>query len=524
MKKGIVLLALLGGLLAEGVTVYAGTFNVRDYGAVGDDKTDNTAAFSKCLNALIAAGGGKMFIPDGVYQGRIIIPPVSKPTPSWITVEIVGESEPAPVFGTIGDFPLQNHGTIVKSLETNGTAVISASAGGMYMWFSGVYVVIRNLDVRTSDNPGISGIDLTLAVQCRLENVFINTGVYNVQASKPTHGAKGLITPLRDNAALTILRNVTVTGYQTGIVVYEHTDGDNIVVAGNIHGLDFGTSHHASRFGRVGAYRNTHHITVSGRHGFSIEQLATEQPGPGQTTALTAWQTLVSDVNDPQNMGIADINYWVIVGNVGAVDQFVRTGGANIRTRRIGATSAAAVPEVSGPNGGFELPGVGSGGYVELPVGGKVGGWTHAEGTESAWIVSQDYAAPQLPAAADGQQMLEIDHRSKPYSLLYRSLGKREVAGDVTVSARFALRDFNAGPPVPDAEFQLLLLAGAPGKSTSLADSGKLKHTAVKTWVKHAVTAKSVSAGTELFVAIRAYAFGTQAEPVFTLVDDVKAE
>ncbi|MEI6605188.1 MAG: glycosyl hydrolase family 28-related protein [Verrucomicrobiota bacterium] len=93
-------------------------FNVLSYGAVGDDKTDNTEAFLACLKAVVAAGGGRMVLPDGVYQGRITIPPVSKPLPSWITVEIVGESEPTPVFGTIGSFPLQNNGSIVKSLST----------------------------------------------------------------------------------------------------------------------------------------------------------------------------------------------------------------------------------------------------------------------------------------------------------------------------------------------------------------------------------------------------------------------
>lgn len=31
------------------------TFNVHDYGAVGDDKTDNTEAFSACLKAVIEA-------------------------------------------------------------------------------------------------------------------------------------------------------------------------------------------------------------------------------------------------------------------------------------------------------------------------------------------------------------------------------------------------------------------------------------------------------------------------------------
>lgn len=282
-RSKFALMTIGGWLLAGTFSLHAGTFNARDYGAVGDDKTDNTAAFSKCLDALIAAGGGKMYLPDGVYRGRIIIPPVSKPLPSWIIVEIVGESEPVPVFGTIGNFPLQNKGTIIKSLETTGAGVISAdkSPNSLYGGFSAVYVVVRNLDVRTYDNPAISGIDLNYAMQCRLENVFINTGLYNVQASKPTHATKGLVTPVSNNAALTILRNVTVTGFHTGISVYEHTDADNVVVASNIHGLEFGTAQHASRFGRVGAYRNTHHVTVSGRHGFSIEQLNTRTTRAG---------------------------------------------------------------------------------------------------------------------------------------------------------------------------------------------------------------------------------------------------
>jgi len=351
MKHALALLA--GLLLAVPTTLHAvekstsehasqpRAFNVVDYGARGDDAQDNTAAFSACLKAIIEAGGGRMYLPDGVYRGRIIIPPVSKPTSSWITVEIIGESEPTPVFGTIGNFPLQNRGTIIKSLAAEGAAVISAASPpkgqALYANFSAVYVVLRNLDVRTYNNPAISGIDLANAMQGRLENVFINTDVYNVQASKPTHGTSGLITPACNNAALTILRNVVVTGYDTGILVNEHTDGDNLNLASNINGLKFAFAHHASRFGRVGAQRCTHAISVTGAHGFSIQQLDIEQAGPGQTDTNNAWQATVSDVNDPDNLGVADINYWVVIGNVGARDVFTKNGGAQIRARRIGS-------------------------------------------------------------------------------------------------------------------------------------------------------------------------------------------
>lgn len=292
----VILNGVILGDAADEIVSLAGTngprvFNVQSYGAVGDDQTDNTEAFAACLKAVVESGGGRMYLPDGVYRGAIVIPAVSKPLPSWITVEIVGTSEPTPVFGTIGSFPLLNNGTIIKNLTKSGPAVISASGSSdsLYGGFSAVNVVIRNLDIRTYDNPAIGGIDLRNALQCKLENVFVNTGVYNVQASEPSHGTIGLTTPACNNAAFTVLRNVCVTGYHTGIEVNEHTDADSIVVASNINGLDFIQAHHASRFARVGAYRNTNHIRVSGRHGFSIEQLNTEMPGTGQTDAGNVW-------------------------------------------------------------------------------------------------------------------------------------------------------------------------------------------------------------------------------------------
>jgi hypothetical protein len=319
-------------------TINSRTFNVLDYGAVGDDQTDNSEAFSACMKAVVEAGGGRMYIPDGVYRGRIIIPGTKK----WITVEIVGESEPTPVFGTIGTFPYQNNGTIVKSHAESGTAVISASNSPekLYMQFSGINVVLRNLDVRTYDNPGISGVDLENAAQCKIEHVFINTDIYNVQASKPTHGTSGLITPACNNAALTILRDVVVTGYHTGILVNEHTDADNINLASNVNGLEFAFAHHASRFGRVGAQRCTNAVSVTGKHGFSIEQLDMEIAGTGQTDENNKWQATEYNVNDPENLGIADINYWVVEGNIGATETFTINGGVSIRARRIGSAPA----------------------------------------------------------------------------------------------------------------------------------------------------------------------------------------
>ncbi|MDA3797943.1 MAG: glycosyl hydrolase family 28-related protein [Kiritimatiellae bacterium] len=320
-------------------------FNVLDYGAVGDGETDNTKAFSACLESIIKVGGGQMHLPSGVYKGRILIP---SQVSSWLVIEITGEGQPVPAFGTIGSLSLTDNGTIIQSLETSGPAVISAipDQDSPYGIFSMLCVVIRNMEVRTYDNPAIDGIDLQHVVQCRIENVVVNT-VYCIQTSKPTHGTSGILTPACNNAALTILRNVVVTGYHNGIVVNEHTDGDNINLACNFNGLLFSFAHHASRFGRVCTQRCTNNITVTGKHGFCIQQLDIEIAGEHQKDNNNAWQATEFNINDPDNLGTADINYWVVEGDVGAVETFTRNGADSICARRIGS---ASIPEKPAEN------------------------------------------------------------------------------------------------------------------------------------------------------------------------------
>lgn len=65
-------------------------YNVRDYGAKGDGKTDDTAAFQKALDAAGKAGGGTVHAPRGNYRfaGHLHVP-------SAVTLEGVWKSVPA---------------------------------------------------------------------------------------------------------------------------------------------------------------------------------------------------------------------------------------------------------------------------------------------------------------------------------------------------------------------------------------------------------------------------------------------
>ncbi|MHC4643831.1 MAG: glycosyl hydrolase family 28-related protein, partial [Planctomycetota bacterium] len=54
----------------------SGYLNVRNFGAVGDGETDDTAAFQKALNAAEEAGGGVVYAPGGNYffAGHLNVP------------------------------------------------------------------------------------------------------------------------------------------------------------------------------------------------------------------------------------------------------------------------------------------------------------------------------------------------------------------------------------------------------------------------------------------------------------------
>ena len=46
------------------------TENVKDFGAKGDGKSDDTQAIQKAIDKVASQGGGKVFVPDGVYMIR----------------------------------------------------------------------------------------------------------------------------------------------------------------------------------------------------------------------------------------------------------------------------------------------------------------------------------------------------------------------------------------------------------------------------------------------------------------------
>src|SRR5262245_8646067 len=62
---------VVGGAAVALVTAAsAATFNVRDYGAVGNGTTNDTPAINAAINAANSAGGGVVQFPAGTYKSK----------------------------------------------------------------------------------------------------------------------------------------------------------------------------------------------------------------------------------------------------------------------------------------------------------------------------------------------------------------------------------------------------------------------------------------------------------------------
>jgi len=81
-------------------------YNVRDFGAIGDGKTDDTKAFQAALDTAGKAGGGTVLAPRGVYliKGNLVVPTAVTLAGIWQAVPshagIRDDNEPDPEYGT----------------------------------------------------------------------------------------------------------------------------------------------------------------------------------------------------------------------------------------------------------------------------------------------------------------------------------------------------------------------------------------------------------------------------------------
>lgn len=94
-----------------------GVWDVHDFGAIADGQTDATAAFQQTLDAAGEAGGGRVFIPAGIYmlRGTLDIPPA-------VTLAGVYETPPRTGRDATEINPMSRKGSILLTTAGKGDA------------------------------------------------------------------------------------------------------------------------------------------------------------------------------------------------------------------------------------------------------------------------------------------------------------------------------------------------------------------------------------------------------------------
>ncbi len=85
---GLFLLGVAAGAQQPPQSAIADTVNVREFGAVADGRTDDTAAFQKALDTVGQAGGGTVYAPRGNYlfAGHLNVPGAVTLAGMWTSV------------------------------------------------------------------------------------------------------------------------------------------------------------------------------------------------------------------------------------------------------------------------------------------------------------------------------------------------------------------------------------------------------------------------------------------------------
>ena len=97
------------------------TLTVRDFGAEGDGRTDDTSAFQSALSAREESGGGKVFAPTGSYRIDGSLRIGEKTTLRGAGAAVDGYGEALTMSGNHFSKSMNRHGDVIHVAVREGT-------------------------------------------------------------------------------------------------------------------------------------------------------------------------------------------------------------------------------------------------------------------------------------------------------------------------------------------------------------------------------------------------------------------
>lgn len=327
---------------------------------------DDTAAFQAAINALTT--GGNIVVPNGYYRMNapqttvnglsavLQIPQVTQNgslnSNPFITIQIQGQEDP-----TVNLTNTLQGGVVLETDENTGNFIGGAGASST---FTGVYLSLKNLVIRTPQNPAITAINANLVGGLHLENVIVDVlgegALYN---SVPNNAnGIGVIAPAPGSGNLSLFQNLKVFGQYVGVQLFDHAYLDYVAFGYDNIAIELGNSVSNGAHGVGGNYVDVEQcpygiVPIPSVGGwFNITNYDFEHD-PGTFAS-------VADLYDPNNLLSGALSYGGLGGISGSNKNLNVTGGANVQltslvpsalNARLGGATWTAGAYIEGPAG-----------------------------------------------------------------------------------------------------------------------------------------------------------------------------
>lgn len=339
-------------------------FNVKDFGALGNNSNDDTQEIQAAIDAAFAAGGGVVYFPNGVYRlagalngttnSQLYIPAAEHTSNNRPSIIFKGESAPQMSVGAPFSTTLipNTTGVILYSVlnSTNVGSILAGEEPSPSIGFTFAPVEIRNIQFRVKNNASIAGVTMSAVNGRAFATLLVKDCKADVDTlfayvAEPIAETYGFWMPAHNNETMPFLENVYVGGYRYGYVFAEHSQGTNINAHTCKYGFVFAGTTHSTNFGRLAANWCTYALSA---------QVGTVPASPTaiyttiQTLNVEAyttshWTQQVNTIYDPSNRIIGNLNYHVIQAGVGVNNAlFTKSGGTNLVSTPIGTSSVNA--------------------------------------------------------------------------------------------------------------------------------------------------------------------------------------
>lgn len=339
---------------ASSLVVWGGVFDVTasPYSADKTGATDVTAAVQSAITAAIAAGGGTVFFPRGLYlfsaapttgtsntipyAGQILLP-ARDLTVGPMTVRLLGETpSPLALWGPqIGDdMPVEVGGSILKSTATSGNLLDCLAANyNAAGYFTNINLIAESLTIRCPNDPHVGGLNLLHCASACIRDTTIGVNASAGTISQPTGSVIGLALPGLSNQAQVSVHRSQVYGFPVALTHSEHAVLDEFVAYLNLVGIKPGPAYHLANYNRVGLYENAVHIQgagfVSGQAATLFGTISTEQGTSGH------WYSTQKVIDDPQDMLQGRLGWHAIQSAVGVGDNLLVNGAELLALSKI---------------------------------------------------------------------------------------------------------------------------------------------------------------------------------------------